>query len=149
MDRARSHMGRAFLPRGKETSYRSIKVWCQNLSGEEATEETREETAVAPAVVPERKPSKEEYVCSVCGATVVPEEFETESGIRYRSLRRPLRRWDPCLVHPPLFRRGIRRALRWLLCRFSYGRSYGFPNSFFSHRIATIILNLLLELLHR
>ena len=54
------------------------------MSGEEATEETREETTVAPAVVPERKPSKEEYVCSVCGATVVPERIKTPTSITTR-----------------------------------------------------------------
>ena len=33
---------------------------------------------------PQRETSREEYVCSACGATVVPEEHETDRGIRYK-----------------------------------------------------------------
>jgi len=33
---------------------------------------------------PQRETSREEYVCSVCGATVVPIEHETDRGIRYK-----------------------------------------------------------------
>ena len=33
---------------------------------------------------PQKELSREAYVCSVCGATVVPIEHETDRGIRYR-----------------------------------------------------------------
>ena len=32
----------------------------------------------------QRELSEKEYVCSVCGATVVPEEHDTSRGVRYR-----------------------------------------------------------------
>jgi len=50
--------------------------------------ETTEETTEATTEEPQRLPSREEYACSVCGATVVPVKFETDRGIRYRCPKR-------------------------------------------------------------
>jgi len=51
---------------------------------EEKVEESTEETHKTSTEEQEREPSKKEYVCNLCGATVVPEEHETERGKRYR-----------------------------------------------------------------
>jgi len=54
------------------------------LSGEEATKENTEKTERGPSEEPESRPSEKQYSCSVCGATVVPEEYPTDRGLRYR-----------------------------------------------------------------
>jgi len=51
---------------------------------EREVEESTEEAQKTSTEEQERESSKEECVCNLCGATVVPEEYETERGKRYR-----------------------------------------------------------------
>ncbi len=50
----------------------------------EEVEETTEESHSGLTEASQRELSEKEYVCSVCGATVVPEEHDTSRGVRYR-----------------------------------------------------------------
>jgi len=51
---------------------------------EGATEALQKEATEAPTKTLQKGASREVYMCSVCGATVAPIEYETERGIRYR-----------------------------------------------------------------
>jgi len=51
---------------------------------EGATEALQKEATEAPTKTLQKGASRKEYMCSVCGATVAPIEYETERGIRYK-----------------------------------------------------------------
>jgi DNA-directed RNA polymerase subunit RPC12/RpoP len=51
---------------------------------EGATEALQKEATEAPTKTLQKGASREVYMCSVCGATVVPETFETDRGLRYK-----------------------------------------------------------------